>query len=279
MNPNMLYCKANQKAIDNLDGRLGSVETALPGKQDKLTFDTAPTEDSTNPVTSGGIYTALGGKEDTLTFDTSPTEDSENPVTSGGIYTALGGKQDVLTFDDTPTEDSTNPVTSGGVYTALQGAGGAVACEYPLEYDTVNEKVKFVDWKTLDVSFSDLVSSGRLIADVRVEYRTADAIFTIYLQKGERIQTAGQNYLFGFLNSSEFTIGATSKTSLSGYISMGNTTLVRVYKEVLTFNNDDTVTRTVSQLNGSIHDINSSPGSTAVYGQVSYRPVPSPTTP
>lgn len=30
------------------------------GKQDALTFDNAPTQDSTNPVTSGGIYNVIG---------------------------------------------------------------------------------------------------------------------------------------------------------------------------------------------------------------------------
>lgn len=35
------------------------------GKQDKLTFDTTPTANSTNPVTSGGIKTALDKKADT----------------------------------------------------------------------------------------------------------------------------------------------------------------------------------------------------------------------
>ncbi len=29
------------------------------GKQDKLTFDSAPTQGSQNPVTSGGVYTQL----------------------------------------------------------------------------------------------------------------------------------------------------------------------------------------------------------------------------
>ena len=41
------------------------VETALDGKQDTLTFDNMPTENSTNPVKSGGIYSALAGKADT----------------------------------------------------------------------------------------------------------------------------------------------------------------------------------------------------------------------
>lgn len=37
----------------------GDVETALNGKQDELTFDSAPTSGSSNPVTSGGVYTAI----------------------------------------------------------------------------------------------------------------------------------------------------------------------------------------------------------------------------
>lgn len=59
-------------------------------------MDNTPTEDSNNPVTSGGIYSALEDvyteidtKEDKLTFDTSPTSGSDNPVTSDGIFDAL----------------------------------------------------------------------------------------------------------------------------------------------------------------------------------------------
>jgi len=46
-------------------------------------------------VTSNGIKTALDGKQNTLTFDTAPTANSTNPVTSGGVKTALDGKSDV----------------------------------------------------------------------------------------------------------------------------------------------------------------------------------------
>lgn len=65
--------------------------------------------------------TALdNSKQNNLTFDTTPTADSANPVTSGGIKTALDTKQDTLTFDQTPTPSSTNPVESGGVYEAIE---------------------------------------------------------------------------------------------------------------------------------------------------------------
>ncbi len=55
------------------------------GKQDKLTFDTAPTANSSNPVTSGGIKTAIDtvaaiaqGKTNTYVIDCSDTSVSGN---------------------------------------------------------------------------------------------------------------------------------------------------------------------------------------------------------
>jgi len=41
------------------DGTSFTITTSDPNKQDKLTWDTAPTSGSTNPVTSGGIYTSI----------------------------------------------------------------------------------------------------------------------------------------------------------------------------------------------------------------------------
>lgn len=95
------------------------LQDALDAKQNTLTFDSTPTDGSSNPVTSDGIYDALATKQSTLTFDSAPTDGSNNPVTSNGVYDALAGKQDTLTFDTTPTASSTNPVTSGGIKTAL----------------------------------------------------------------------------------------------------------------------------------------------------------------
>lgn len=101
----------------NITGQL--VTLAEGGIQTVLTFDTTPTANSANPVTSGGIKTALNTKQDTLTFDTTPTTGSVNPVTSGGVKTALNTKQDTLSFDSVPTDGSSNPVTSNGVYDGL----------------------------------------------------------------------------------------------------------------------------------------------------------------
>ena len=84
-------------AFNGVYGELDGIYDDLDGKQAALTFDSAPTANSENPVTSGGIKTALDGKQATLTFDSAPTANSENPVTSGGIKTALDGKADAST--------------------------------------------------------------------------------------------------------------------------------------------------------------------------------------
>jgi tellurite resistance-related uncharacterized protein len=46
-----------------------------------------------------------------LTFDTTPTADSTNPVTSGGIKTALNAKQDVFTIVDADASTTGSTVT------------------------------------------------------------------------------------------------------------------------------------------------------------------------
>lgn len=46
-----------------------TAEEAINAKQDKLTFDDAPTANSVNPVTSGGVYNALPTKTSQLTND------------------------------------------------------------------------------------------------------------------------------------------------------------------------------------------------------------------
>lgn len=58
--------------LDNtgLTQLLNELGQYLKGKQDKLTFDTTPTTNSTNPVTSGGVKTALDEKQATLVSGT-----------------------------------------------------------------------------------------------------------------------------------------------------------------------------------------------------------------
>lgn len=115
------------------------IANKLSKKQDKLTFDTTPTANSSNPVTSNGIKSALNKKVDASSLKTVATTGSYNDLTNkptiptvptkvsaftndAGYLTAhqdLSGYQTKLTFDTTPTANSTNPVTSGGIKTAI----------------------------------------------------------------------------------------------------------------------------------------------------------------
>ena len=61
--------------------QVNGLQTALNGKQATLTFDSTPTDSSTNPVTSGGVYTSIQnvvaiaeGKTETYTLKYDPTD-------------------------------------------------------------------------------------------------------------------------------------------------------------------------------------------------------------
>ena len=105
--------------------------------QDALTFDTAPTAASTNPVTSGGVKTALDTKQDALTFDSTPTAESTNPVTSGGVKDVLDG----LSLGDTgwiAMTMNTDKVPTGQIYYRAKNGvlylAGNVTFSYMFEF-------------------------------------------------------------------------------------------------------------------------------------------------
>lgn len=57
----------------------------------KLNADLVDDTSSTNKFVTSAEKTTWNGKQDTLTFDSTPTENSNNPVTSDGIFQALAG--------------------------------------------------------------------------------------------------------------------------------------------------------------------------------------------
>ena len=119
--------KADTSDIPDTSGLAtqSAVTAALALKQDALTFDSSPTANSTNPVTSGGIYTALqnipGGS--TITVDATLSATSENPVQNKAIYSALqnisGGTPAIV--DSELSSTSENPVQNKVIKVALDG--------------------------------------------------------------------------------------------------------------------------------------------------------------
>lgn len=125
----------NTTEKSNLVGAINELKTASDAKQGTLTFDSAPTSGSTNPVTSSGVYTALAGKQGTLTFDSSPTENSDNLVKSGVIYTALAGKADAAATQTALNSKADATATQ----TALAGKQNALTAGANITIETVND--------------------------------------------------------------------------------------------------------------------------------------------
>lgn len=86
----------------------------------KLSDSTSSTSDTTGGVAATpkavkAAYDLANGKQSALTFDLSPTQNSSNPVTSGGIYTALQNAVSNFTkiesgsYVGTGTSGSSNP--------------------------------------------------------------------------------------------------------------------------------------------------------------------------
>lgn len=90
--------------IDNHTLQAGNNTSSDLGLQTKLAFDSAPTENSTNPVTSGGVYTALDSKANSSdVYNKSAVDDAltakadkSTTYTKSEIDTSLGSKQNVI---------------------------------------------------------------------------------------------------------------------------------------------------------------------------------------
>ena len=166
------------------------------GKQDALTFDDAPTENSNNPVKSGGIYTALSGKQATLTFDDTPTSGSSNPVKSGGVYTALGNKQDTVTFDGTYSASTNKAATVSTVtnaVNALDVTGGSVAASKTLaSWSETNGKVS-VTTQDIAITGSQAVLTGYSIAQSKQSIAATDTATEAFGKVEQRVQTNENN--------------------------------------------------------------------------------------
>jgi hypothetical protein len=130
----------------------------ISGKQDKLTFDEAPTSGSDNPVKSKGIKGYVDIKTDALSAGKAdksevPTKTSQLTNDSGFLTTHqdISGKQDKLTFDDNPTSGSDNPVKSKGIKGYVDAAISGVNTNLSTNHYTKTE-VNIELAKKLDAS-------------------------------------------------------------------------------------------------------------------------------
>ena len=135
-------------AIDNHTLMPGNNTSSDLGLQTKLTFDSVPTENSTNPVTSGGVYTALSGKQ--ATIDSSHKLSADNVddtnatnkfATAAQLQQIENNKTNILAVADQTTQYNLLPITkietsqadnltiveSGGIITINGTQSGGIA--------------------------------------------------------------------------------------------------------------------------------------------------------
>lgn len=65
--------------------------------QNKLSADYVDDTNATHKFVSASEKSTWDGKQDALTFDSTPTQGSTNPVTSGGVYAVIGDVESLLT--------------------------------------------------------------------------------------------------------------------------------------------------------------------------------------
>ena len=124
----------------NLDGHEGDTtahitaaeRTKWNGKQDKLTFDTAPTANSTNPVTSGGVKTELDKKANATSLG-AHTGNTDNPHQ---VTAAQAGADPTGTAASAVSAHNSSSTAHSDIRTALAGketAGAAAAVQGKLD--------------------------------------------------------------------------------------------------------------------------------------------------
>lgn len=141
--PEMVGADASGAAAavqSNLDGHKGDTtahitaaeRTKWNGKQDKLTFDTAPTANSTNPVTSGGVKTELDKKANATSLG-AHTGNTDNPHR---VTAAQAGADPTGTAASAVSAHNSSSTAHSDIRTALAGkeaAGAAAAVQGNLD--------------------------------------------------------------------------------------------------------------------------------------------------
>ena len=146
---------------------VSDLSTKVDTKQDKLTFDTVPTADSTNPVTSSGIKNAL--EDITIKVDnTTISKSTENVISTIGIKT----KNDINAYDWIGTQSEYATDLASGVITETtrcyitddeQELIGGIGVSVPTKVSDLSNDSGFVNQQELDTK-QDKLTAGNGIS-------------------------------------------------------------------------------------------------------------------
>lgn len=112
--------------------RDGTTQTITPtdsGKQDVLTFDNVPTQNSSNPVKSGGVFSAIGTVADAVAEETQRATGAESAIAQAAADAATAAGNAQTTADNAATAAGNAQTTADNAVRAASGAAEAVATE------------------------------------------------------------------------------------------------------------------------------------------------------
>ena len=152
--------------VKNIQTDIDNIQFDLSNKQDTLTFDSTPTANSTNPVTSGGIKTAFDGTVKTsdnpyiLNAGTAITASADlNSYTTAGTYTADSTVASSVTHAPTTTVGYKLVVDVTGTNTVKQTATTTEGKSYVRNGDNSSSSWVWSDWAT-DVTSLDYATAS-----------------------------------------------------------------------------------------------------------------------
>lgn len=158
------------KAVADKDGN--QIDTTYQPKIDsdhKLSADNVDDSNTTNKFTNATEKQTWNGKQDALTFDSAPTENSTNPVTSGGVYTALSNKG-VTFVEMSGYVPSTNTIQGSVPETFTDSDGTFIVAQFTVHIDSspsyvpANVKIR-LHYRTTTFDTTDLYYNSNKIQD------------------------------------------------------------------------------------------------------------------
>ena len=95
--------------------------SAWDAKQDAITFDSIPMENSDNLVKSGALYTVIVDNEEVTSAALNDLNDRliETDTNISALYSVISNISSYFVFDSIPTENSDNLIKSGTLYTVI----------------------------------------------------------------------------------------------------------------------------------------------------------------
>lgn len=178
--------------------------------QTKLTFDDTPTEDSTNPVTSGGVYTELAKKLEIVTF--SPSDLVANKLYSNdavifrltgyrGVYigkvdTSIGGHTEIESLTDNRRWYKPTVVTSSFENFMVDDNRSDYAMTAQLESGLAGKQDTLISGTNIKtINGQSILGSGNIaVLDNKTFAKTDTIISKLY---------AGNNFIFNVTGISD----------------------------------------------------------------------------